>query len=108
LTPASSRHVRVVADREDVLCTGFRTARRGGVSYTIHVANLGAGRSASVQGLPRAIDFLQVVRTSETEAVSSLPPVAVIQGKATIDLASQSLTTLVGHGRPQRRRASGR
>ncbi len=96
LTPAGAEHLRVSADREEVLCAGFRTAGGRRSSYVIHIANLGPGRHVTLSGLPRPMTLLQAVRTSETETMAVLSPVQVTGGVCELDLAPQSLVTLSG------------
>ena len=99
LTPAGAEHLRVSANREELLCAGFRTAGRHGSGYVIHIGNLGPGRHVTIRGLPRSMGPMQVVRTSETEALVVLPEVQVTGGVCELHLPPHALVTLSGNGR---------
>jgi hypothetical protein len=96
LTPSGAEHVRVTANRDELLCAGFRTSGRRRSSYMIHIGNLGPGRHVTIRGLPRAMSLMQVVRTSETETIVQLPAAAVIGGVCELDVPQHSLVTLTG------------
>jgi len=96
LTPAGAEHLNVNADREDVLCAGFRTAGSRRSGYVIHIANLGPGRRITIRGLPRPMVSLHAVRTSETETMAVLPDVQVNDGAYELELTPHSLVTLSG------------
>ena len=62
--------------------------------YTLHVANFGAARPATITGIPAGIKALRAVRTSVTDSFRELEPVAVVEATAKTTLARQSLLTL--------------
>ena len=94
LTPPRAGVLLTASDHAKVLFTAFVGEADGARVYTCHVANLGAGREAVVSGLPPGIMSWRAVRTSETDAFRSLPPVSAVGGSATLNLAPRSLLTL--------------
>jgi len=62
--------------------------------YTLHLSNSRWSRRANVEGLPPEIKTLNVVRTSHGEMFKQQAPIAVVDGKLTLELPGQSLTTL--------------
>jgi hypothetical protein len=98
LTPAKADALEASSDHPKVLLTAFATgagtpddARR---VYTLHVANLGLGRAATITGLPVGLKQLRAVRTSESESSKELDPVKVEQGTVHLDLVAESMLTL--------------
>jgi len=98
LTPAKADALEASSDHPKVLLTAFAAgagkpgdARR---VYTLHVANLGLGRTATITGLPVGLRQLRAVRTSESESSKELDPVTVEQGTVHLDLAAESMLTL--------------
>ncbi|MBM4143073.1 MAG: hypothetical protein FJ225_05710 [Lentisphaerae bacterium] len=97
LTPPGAHALATVSDREQVLFTAFRgdaPEAQDGPAYTLHIANLGAARPATVSGLPRNIGQLRAARSGETEGFAVLPDLRVRGGRARIDLTANSLLTL--------------
>ncbi|MBM4094529.1 MAG: hypothetical protein FJ276_34760 [Planctomycetes bacterium] len=91
LTPQGSDVLTTASDQPKVLVTAFRG--KDGV-LTLHVANLGAGRKATLAGIPADVGSLRAVRTSQTEGFHELPAVEPRRGILELDLAPQSLLTL--------------
>ena len=77
-----------------MLFTAFAKETDGGTVYTLHVANVGSGRSATIEGIPPEVKSLRAIRTSETEAYSELDPVEAENGRAELQLPPLSLLTL--------------
>jgi len=95
LTPAGSEALATSSDNGSVLFTAFRFgANGGGFGYTFHLANSRWARPAGLAGLPPGIRMLNVVRTSHGELFKPQAPIAVADGKLTLELPGQSLTTL--------------
>ena len=94
LTPHGSDALTTASDHPRVLFTAFAGPVAGTRAYTLHVANLGPGRHATIAGVPKGIQSLRAIRTTESEAFVDLPPVPVRDGVAETDLAQQSLLTL--------------
>jgi len=88
LTPHHSRALGVSTDHLRVLVTAFATDQ----ATTVHIANTGAARQATLTGLP-AGTYL-AVRTSAEDDYLSLPAVEAKGGPVTLELAAQSLLTL--------------
>lgn len=90
LTPYHSQALATTSDNAKVLVTAFR----GDAGFTVHVANLGAARSATLTGLPANLTRLQAVRTSAEDSFRKLDDVILANGTVKLDLAAQSLLTL--------------
>ncbi len=90
LTPHHADALGTSSDHPKVLFTAFRAQ---GI-YTLHLANLGAEREATVEGLPAALKSLRVVRTSETDHFAELAGVKPERGVVRLRLPAMSLTTL--------------
>lgn len=90
LTPQNSTALETTSDHENVLATAFE---REGL-YTLHIANLGASREATLRGLPAGIAAFSATRTTETEWFRELAPVTAAGGSAKIALPARSLVTL--------------
>ncbi|MCE5237457.1 hypothetical protein LLH23_03085 [bacterium] len=90
LTPYHSQALTTVSDHPKVLVTAFSA----GAALTVHIANLGAARSARLSGLPADLTRLQAVRTSAEDSFRQLEPVPVVQGAVAVELPAQSLLTL--------------
>ncbi|NQT88455.1 hypothetical protein HQ560_16935, partial [bacterium] len=91
LTPPDAGVLTTASDRSDVLLTAFR-GRDG--ALTLHIANLGPARPATVSGIPKGVSSLRAVRTGEAESFAELAPAPVKTGTVRLDLAKQSLLTL--------------
>jgi len=91
LTPRASDVLTTASDQPKVLVTAF--LGQDGV-LTLHVANLGAGRKATIAGIPADVSSLRAVRTSQTEGFQELAAVQPRSGVLELDLAPQSLLTL--------------
>ena len=91
LTPTPGVVLATASDHANVLITAVRS--REGETYAAHVANFGAGRQATIAGIPPG-RYL-AVRTSETESYEEIAPIEVAAGDLTLALAPNSLLTLV-------------
>ena len=94
LTPRSASALGVECDYPGVLFTAFAGDAGGRQALTLHLANLAAGRRATITGLPREVRSLRAIRTSETESFAELEAVSVRDGSVEIELAPRSLLTL--------------
>jgi len=90
LTPYHSQALTTLSDTPKVLVTAFSA----GSTFTVHIANLGAARSATLTGLPANLARLQAVRTSAQDSFRGLEAIAPADGTVKLDLAAQSLLTL--------------
>ncbi len=107
VTPAASSYLETRTDCTDLIPVGFARHTANALTTTLHIGNFGPGRQLTVTGLPTALNRLFVFRTSETENLEQIGVVLVRGGSAVVDLAPQSLTTLVGRcgfRRPRTRR----
>jgi O-glycosyl hydrolase len=94
LTPLNSDALTTSSDHDRVLFTAFTGEENGKRVYTLHLANLGAERKATIQGMPAEVRQLRAVCTDETRAVAELEPVTPRDGSLEIELPALSLTTL--------------
>ncbi len=94
LTPPNADALTTSSDHEKVLFTAFAAKAGGHPVHTLHIANFGAARAATITGIPAAIKSLRAVRTSASDSFKELPPIAVKGGVVRTPLASQSLLTL--------------
>jgi len=88
LTPHHSRALGVTSDHPRVFVTAFATD----TAATVHIANTGAARQATLTGLPPGT--YRAIRTGAEEDYASLPAVEAKGGPVTLELAAQSLLTL--------------
>jgi hypothetical protein len=91
LTPRAATVLTARSDRSDVLMTAFRGPAG---ALTLHIANLGPARPATLEGIPQGVAEFRAVRTGATESFAKLSPVQVRGGTVRLDLAKQSLLTL--------------
>jgi hypothetical protein len=91
LTPRGSDVLATASDQPAVPLTAFRG--KDGV-LTLHVANLGAGRKATIRGIPPDVRSLRAIRTSQTEGFKELAAFQPHNGTLELELAPQSLLTL--------------
>ncbi len=91
LTPRGSDVLATASDHPGVPLTAFRG--KDGV-LTLHIANLGAGRKATITGIPADVRSLRAIRTSQTEGFQELTAVEPRNGVLELELAPQSLLTL--------------
>ncbi len=91
LTPPHSDAFAASSDQPSVLFTAFR----GGNDYTLHVLNLGAGRSIEVTGVPD-LDW-RGIATTESAPYQQEPAVRSKAHTMTLEIPGRSLITLTGH-----------
>jgi hypothetical protein len=94
LTPKGADALTTASDHGSVLFTAFRGGTDAAPAYTLHVANLGPARSATVTGIPAGVKQLRAVQTTEEEHFQELTTVHPDSGTVAIELAEQSLLTL--------------
>jgi hypothetical protein len=90
LTPANADALGTRSNHPHVLFTAFRA---GGV-YTLHIANTGAARDVTIDGLPRDISVLRAIVTCEPEQFKESPPVCAEGGTVRVAVPARSLVTL--------------
>jgi hypothetical protein len=93
LTPKNADALGTASDHPKVLFTAFAGAAG---DLALHVANLGAGREISIEGLPAGLRALKAVVTSETDSYRELEPLTVESGTVRLRVPAQSLVTLLG------------
>jgi hypothetical protein len=93
-TPPRSFALPVKCNRPDLTCAAFGDIA-GGV-YTVHIVNNGAGRPATLTGLPDGVKQLRVWVTDSQRGMQEGERVAVAGGKAEFQLNPMSFTTLIG------------
>jgi len=94
LTPKGADALTTASDNGRVLFTAFRGGVDGDPAYTLHIANLGPARSATVTGIPAGVKQLRAVQTTEEEHFEELATVQADSGTIALELAAQSLLTL--------------
>lgn len=92
LTPAGSEALGVTNDQDAVLATAFRLGEAS--DYTLHLANPKWEREVTIEGLPRTVQALRVVRTAKGQFYKALETVPVKDGRVKLVLPTESLTTL--------------
>lgn len=88
LTPQQSEALAATSDQPEVLFTAFRAGRR----YALHVLNLGAARTATLEGLPEA-DWREV-RTTETAHYQERSAGRSAQGRLSLEIPARALVSL--------------
>ncbi|MCU0974580.1 MAG: hypothetical protein MUF80_11605 [Burkholderiales bacterium] len=91
LTPPGAEVLAVASDHPKVLLSAFRKDD----AFTIHIANLSAGRVVKLTGLPARVAAWKAVMTTETEGFKDQPDVTAEDGGVVLDLPARSLLTLV-------------
>ncbi|MCX7049269.1 MAG: hypothetical protein NTX50_27760, partial [Candidatus Sumerlaeota bacterium] len=94
LTPLGAEALTTSGDNPKVLFTAFRGQEGGKPVLALHILNTAGARTMTLSGLPKTIQTLRAVRTSETDSFKDLPPVAVKDGAIQMELPEQSLLTL--------------
>ena len=94
LAPINGMHLMVRSDHPEVLATAFMNRERPVPAFTVHLANLGGKRLATVLGIPHPVRQLQVWRTTRTEHAVTNAPLDVVKGGVKLELPAGSLVTL--------------
>lgn len=94
LTPKGADALTTASDNGSVLFTAFRAGTDRDPACTLHIANLGPARSATITGIPASVKQLRAVQTTEAEHFHELAKVQPDGGTITLKLAAQSLLTL--------------
>jgi hypothetical protein len=92
LTPRNSDALATTSDNPNVLVTAFAEGPENRRVYTLHVANTGASRQVTLEGLP-AVEF-RAVRTSESEDFAELSAMRPQNGALRFEIPARSLLTL--------------
>ncbi len=94
LTALNSDALGTRSDNPNVLFTAFVGETAGRPVHTLHVANTGAAREVTIEGVPAGISALRALRTSETENYRELGPVKPERGTIRIQVPARCLVTL--------------
>jgi hypothetical protein len=94
LTPPNADALTAGSSDSRVLMTAFRGLVGHRTEYTLHIANLGAARPATVSGIPAGIEKFRLFRSSETESFKSLGFLVVKDGIVQTGLTPLSFLTL--------------
>lgn len=94
-TPSGARALGSGSDHPRVLTTAFRIVASGRQpGYVVHIANLGAERTAELSGLPEGVATLRAVETAWGRNMQPREGIPVRAGAAVLELAPLSLLTL--------------
>jgi O-glycosyl hydrolase len=87
--PPGSEALGTSSDNPHILFTAFRSGKH----HTLFLANPKWSRQVTLTGIPPEIKTLNVVRTARGEVFKKLESVNVVDGKISLELPIQSLTT---------------
>jgi O-glycosyl hydrolase len=93
-TPPRSFSLPVACNGANLTCAGFGNIAEG--IYTVHVVNNGAARQATLTGLPVGVKELRQWVTDSQRGMEEGARVPVADGKAELNLAATSYTTVIG------------
>ena len=93
-TPPRSFALPVTCKRPGITCAALGNIAEG--VYTLHVVNNGAGRPATVTGLPAGVKQLRIWVTDDQRGMQEGERIPVSDGKAQFALEPMSYTTLIG------------
>jgi hypothetical protein len=82
------------ATKHERLRPGASGGKPGDFDYSLHLSNVGPTRKARLVGVPRHISSLNAVRTAQNVLFRKLDAVTVRDGRLTLSLPRDSLTTL--------------
>jgi hypothetical protein len=91
LTPMKSEALGVTSDSPWVLAASFRK----GATHTLHILNLGAARTVSIEGIPASASW-QITETTEAAQFVQRPANTSTGAPLAIELPSRSIVTLTG------------
>jgi hypothetical protein len=94
LTPHGSDVLSTGSGQASVLFTAFRK----GASYTLHIVNLGAARTANLEGLPDA--EWQITETTEAAQYRNTGTLRSNESRLALKLPSRSFVSLTGRAQP--------
>jgi hypothetical protein len=94
-TPPRSFALPVSCDQQpNLTCAAFGNIAEG--TYTVHVVNNGAARTATLTGLPPVVKQLRLWLTDGEHGMQETDRIPVTGGKAQFPLAATSYTTVIG------------
>ena len=92
-TPERSFHLPVTCGEPGISCAALGNIAEG--IYTVHAVNTGAGRPATIAGLPASVKELRTWVTDSERGMQEGPRIALKDGKAELTLDPTSFTTLI-------------
>jgi O-glycosyl hydrolase len=92
-TPAEAFSLQTTCSSDALNCAAFGNIARG--EYAVHIVNNGAGRKASVKGLPADASVFEVFVTNETKGMEKTGEVTAVNGTLQVNLLPASFTTLI-------------
>jgi O-glycosyl hydrolase len=92
-TPADAFSLQTTCSSDALNCAAFGNIARG--EYAVHIINNGAGRQASVKGLPADASVFEVFVTNETKGMEKTGEVTAVNGTLQVNLLPASFTTLI-------------
>ncbi len=94
LTPPGADALATSSDHPKVLVTAFAAGEGRERVCTIHIANLGLARGATLEGLPAGVSRFRAFATSPTDSFRQLDPVESKDSRIELTLPARSLLTL--------------
>jgi len=91
--PPGSEGLATSSDHASVLLTAFRWKNGDRTHISLHLSNAGWARPCTLTGVPEKWKTLNVVRSRHGRLFECLPPVQVRDGRISIELLAESLTT---------------
>ncbi len=91
-TPADAFALKTDCSSDKLNCAAFGNIARG--EYAVHIVNNGAGRIATVKGLPADASIFEVFVTDDTKGMEKTGEVTAENGTVQINLLPASFTTL--------------
>jgi hypothetical protein len=92
-TPENLFALPFTCNKEEVNCAAFGNPARG--EYAVHLVNNGAGRTATVKGLPNLSD-LKAYATSESLNMQEIKCTKAADGSLSVELPPAGFVTLIG------------
>ncbi len=93
-TPPRSFSLPVVCNKPNLTCAAFGNIAES--TYTVHIVNNGATRTATLTGLPPTVKQLRLWVTDAQRGMQESDRISVADGKAQFSLAATSYTTVIG------------
>ena len=84
----------VVCNKPNLTCAAFGNIAES--TYTVHIVNNGATRTATLTGLPSTVKQLRLWVTDAQRGMQESDRISVADGKAQFSLAATSYTTVIG------------
>jgi O-glycosyl hydrolase len=91
-TAPGQRHVAAFSNRSDISCAALAGTNS---TYTIHLVNTSAGRTANIKGIPPGLKKFKAFVTDQSRNIVQLGDVVVKAGEANFPLPARCYMTLV-------------